>query len=204
MIRSTTILCVRKDGHVAMAGDGQVSMNNTVVKHHARQRPKRHAGSRTAGGDKHGFASLADIGQPIHGLDDLSGPTAIGLSLRQKAAKLYQRFEHWGFWTVTVPALLPPPFPMVPFLIAAGALQYSRKKFLGALALGRGIRFFVIAFLGQVYGKAIASFFSKYYKPALFTLIGLAVLGGVLALVEYLRMRRKPHQAPATSRPKAA
>jgi ATP-dependent HslUV protease, peptidase subunit HslV len=37
MIRSTTILCVRQDGHVAMAGDGQVSMNNTVVKHHARK-----------------------------------------------------------------------------------------------------------------------------------------------------------------------
>ena len=37
MIRSTTILCVRKDGRVAMAGDGQVSMNNTDVKHHARK-----------------------------------------------------------------------------------------------------------------------------------------------------------------------
>jgi ATP-dependent HslUV protease subunit HslV len=37
MIRSTTILCVRQEGHVAMAGDGQVSMNNTVVKHHARK-----------------------------------------------------------------------------------------------------------------------------------------------------------------------
>ena len=37
MIRSTTILCVRQDGRVAMAGDGQVSMNNTVVKHHARK-----------------------------------------------------------------------------------------------------------------------------------------------------------------------
>ena len=37
MIRSTTILCVRKDAQVAMAGDGQVSMNSTVVKHHARK-----------------------------------------------------------------------------------------------------------------------------------------------------------------------
>src|SRR4029450_8667008 len=37
MIRSQTILCFRQDGHVAMAGDGQVSMNNTVVKHHARK-----------------------------------------------------------------------------------------------------------------------------------------------------------------------
>jgi membrane protein DedA with SNARE-associated domain len=93
---------------------------------------------------------------------------------------------------------------MMPFLIAAGALQYSRKKFLGSLALGRGIRFFIVAFLGHVYGKAIASFFSKYYKPALFTLIGLAALGGTLALAEYLRMRKKPRQSPATSRRKAA
>ena len=37
MIHSTTILCVRKDGRVAMAGDGQVSLNNTVLKHHARK-----------------------------------------------------------------------------------------------------------------------------------------------------------------------
>ena len=37
MIRSTTILCVRQGPHVAMAGDGQVSFNNTVIKHHARK-----------------------------------------------------------------------------------------------------------------------------------------------------------------------
>ncbi len=33
----TTILAVRKDGQVAMAGDGQVTMNNTVLKAHARK-----------------------------------------------------------------------------------------------------------------------------------------------------------------------
>jgi ATP-dependent HslUV protease subunit HslV len=31
-IRSTTILCVRKNGQVAMGGDGQVTLGNTVVK----------------------------------------------------------------------------------------------------------------------------------------------------------------------------
>ena len=35
--RSTTILCVRKDGKVVMAGDGQVSMGPTVVKGNARK-----------------------------------------------------------------------------------------------------------------------------------------------------------------------
>ena len=37
MIRSTTILCVRRNGQVAMAGDGQVSLNTTVMKHGARK-----------------------------------------------------------------------------------------------------------------------------------------------------------------------
>jgi ATP-dependent HslUV protease subunit HslV len=36
-IRGTTILAVRHKGQLAVAGDGQVSMNNTVVKHHARK-----------------------------------------------------------------------------------------------------------------------------------------------------------------------
>lgn len=35
--RSTTILVVRKDGQVAMAGDGQVTLGNTVMKSNARK-----------------------------------------------------------------------------------------------------------------------------------------------------------------------
>ena len=33
----TTILAVRRNGQVALAGDGQVTLNNTVIKHHARK-----------------------------------------------------------------------------------------------------------------------------------------------------------------------
>jgi ATP-dependent HslUV protease, peptidase subunit HslV len=36
-IRSTTVLCVRRDGKVVMAGDGQVTMNNEVLKASARK-----------------------------------------------------------------------------------------------------------------------------------------------------------------------
>ncbi|WP_305043608.1 ATP-dependent protease subunit HslV [Geoalkalibacter sp.] len=37
MFHATTILCVRKDGVVALAGDGQVTFGNTVMKHSARK-----------------------------------------------------------------------------------------------------------------------------------------------------------------------
>jgi ATP-dependent HslUV protease subunit HslV len=36
-IRSTTILSVRHKGRVVVAGDGQVSLGNTVIKHNARK-----------------------------------------------------------------------------------------------------------------------------------------------------------------------
>ena len=36
-IRSTTILAVRHKGQVAVAGDGQVSLGNTIMKHQARK-----------------------------------------------------------------------------------------------------------------------------------------------------------------------
>src|ERR1043166_109487 len=35
VIRATTVLCVRRDGAVAMAGDGQVTVGTTVMKHGA-------------------------------------------------------------------------------------------------------------------------------------------------------------------------
>ncbi|RME63620.1 MAG: ATP-dependent protease subunit HslV [Nitrospirae bacterium] len=37
MFKGTTILCVRRNGRVAMGGDGQVTLGNTVLKHNARK-----------------------------------------------------------------------------------------------------------------------------------------------------------------------
>jgi ATP-dependent HslUV protease subunit HslV len=36
-MKSTTILCVRHNGRVAIGGDGQVTLNTTVMKHNARK-----------------------------------------------------------------------------------------------------------------------------------------------------------------------
>ncbi|MCU1298450.1 MAG: dependent peptidase CodWX, CodW component [Acidobacteriaceae bacterium] len=37
LIRSTTVLCVRRDGHVVLAGDGQVTLGEGVIKHSAKK-----------------------------------------------------------------------------------------------------------------------------------------------------------------------
>ena len=45
----TTILCVRRNGLVAMGGDGQVTLGNTVMKGNARKVRRLHDGSVIAG-----------------------------------------------------------------------------------------------------------------------------------------------------------
>ena len=49
MFHSTTILCVRRNGKVAMASDGQVSFGNTIMKHGARKVRLVHGGKVLAG-----------------------------------------------------------------------------------------------------------------------------------------------------------
>ena len=49
MIRSTTIICVRRDGRVALAGDGQVSQDATILKHTANKIRRLYNGKVLAG-----------------------------------------------------------------------------------------------------------------------------------------------------------
>ena len=143
------------------------------------------------------YAFMATVGAVIggyitYGLARKGGKEAFERKLsKRRAGKVFKRFERWGFFAVAVPALLPPPFPIVPFLLAAGAMQYSRKNFVAALALGRGVRFTIVAGLGAIYGRHIVRFFSYYYKPALYSLIALALLGGIVSLVQYYRYKNR-------------
>lgn len=61
-LHGTTILAVRHDGQVAVAGDGQVTLGQTIVKHHARKIQRLHNAQVLAG-----FAgSTADALALIH------------------------------------------------------------------------------------------------------------------------------------------
>src|ERR1700688_1295574 len=128
------------------------------------------------------YALMATLGAVIGGyityaLARKGGKEAMARQLsRKRATQFFKAFERWEFFAVPIPAVLPPPFPFVPFLIAAGAGQYSPKKFLGALTLGRGVRYTIAAGLGYHYGRHILRFFSQYYEPAMAILIGLAVI----------------------------
>jgi len=143
------------------------------------------------------YAAMATVGAVVGGLATYhvarqGGKEALERRFsKKKAEKIYSVFERWGFAAVAIPALLPPPFPIVPMLVAAGALQYPTRKFVSALSVGRGVRYLIIAYLGAKYGHGIISFFSQYYMPTLTILIAASVTAGLYALYEYKR-RKKP------------
>ena len=113
---------------------------------------------------------------------------------QKKVKKVYAIFERWGFASVAIPAILPPPFPIVPMLLAAGAMQYPTRKFLTALAVGRGIRYSILAYLGFHYGRHIVTFFARYYWPILIALIAFSVIGGLYGVFEYKRRHKADTQ----------
>ena len=122
---------------------------------------------------------------------------------RKKAQRLHNTFNKFGFWSLFVPGLLPPPVPFSPFLIAAGALSYPRRKFLVAVGTARAIRYGALGYLGSRYSRQIFGFFHEYYEPILWTFVALAIIGGIVAVI-YFGKRKKKRKASSVKSRKAA
>lgn len=105
---------------------------------------------------------------------------------RWQVDRVNRIFERWGFGAVAIPAVLPPPVPMTPFLIAAGAMQYPVKKFLGALAVGRLVRYMILAYLASRYGRTIIEFITEHGHPVALSVAGL-LLATALAIFIFWR-----------------
>jgi len=118
---------------------------------------------------------------------------------QRRVKRLYAIFERWGFASVAIPAILPPPFPIVPMLLVAGAMQYPTKKFLAALTVGRGIRFTILGYLGAHYGRTILKWFGEYYWPVLIALIAFSAAGELYGLYQY--KRRQKGETPKAAAP---
>ena len=66
-----------------------------------------------------------------------------------------QRLKKHTFWALGAAALLPPPFPFTVFLIAASAIQISRRRVLTAVGVGRLVRFVTLSLLAARFGPGI-------------------------------------------------
>jgi membrane protein YqaA with SNARE-associated domain len=127
------------------------------------------------------YAVMATVGSVLGGyvtyrLARKGGKESLARRVPAKTMKrVYGIFERWGFAAIAIPALLPPPMPLVPFVLAAGAMQYSVKKFLLAMTLGRIVRYMILAYLAARYGRKMLPFLLQHGHPVVAAAVGLVV-----------------------------
>ena len=144
------------------------------------------------------YAAMATLGSVagclvLYGLGRRGGEALVrkrftGPRLEQ-AMGLFKRF---GVLAIIVPALLPPPAPFKVFVLLAGVVRVPWPTFMGAVAVGRGVRYFGEGLLAVRYGDQAVEFLRANGPLVTGVLVALGVFGGSA----YLLVRRRATAGP--------
>jgi membrane protein YqaA with SNARE-associated domain len=112
-------------------------------------------------------------------LFDLAEPIIVEWGYRDRLDRVIEWFRQWGFWAVLVAGFSPVPYKI--FTIGAGLLHLALIPFILASIIGRGARFFLVAWCLAKFGPAIEARLMRYIE-----IIGWVVVAALLlAIVIY-------------------
>jgi membrane protein YqaA with SNARE-associated domain len=122
-----------------------------------------------------------------------------GMLHRHVPKRLLGPIERWvkrnGVLTVCVGSILPPPIPLLPFLLSAGALGVPRNQFLASFTIARTVRYSVVAWLGATYGRRVIRLWSQYLagwsETILWIFLGLLIAAILFGIWKYRHDRRR-------------
>jgi membrane protein YqaA with SNARE-associated domain len=158
------------------------------------------------------LVALATLGSAIGGLFSHAVGQAGGMAFLEKHVSkgILSRVTSWmedhAILSVSLPALLPPPMPLSPFVLAAGAVHMSRKKFMWAFTISRFIRHCIAVWIGVRYGRAFLrlwSHFSDKWAATILILIWTTILLSLaFAIWKLVRSSQDLHLNPRKPSPK--
>jgi len=102
-------------------------------------------------------------------LFDLAEPLIVEWGYQSRFRTVTGWFGQWGFWAVLVAGFSPVPYKI--FTIAAGVLNLALLPFLLASILGRGARFFLVAWCLARFGPAIEPRLVRYIEIIGWTIV---------------------------------
>jgi len=122
-------------------------------------------------------------------------------------ARYYARITRWveenAFLAVALPAILPPPFPLIPFVLAAGALKMPKRRFFIAFTVSRALRHGLFAWLGLHYAnklKFVWTLFQSRWASVVLIIFWIAIIAavvyGIWSLVRTTRANRSNNRQP--------
>jgi len=129
---------------------------------------------------------LATAGSALGGYFSYEVGQRGGVAFLEKhvPARIFKRVRGWmenhAILAVALPAILPPPMPLSPFVLAAGVLKMSKKRFMITFTVSRALRHAVAAWLGIHYGRHILQWWNglsaKYATPVLIVIwVGISI-----------------------------
>ena len=109
--------------------------------------------------------------------------------------------ERHGAWSVGLAAILPPPIPLTPVLLAAGSLGVPLVPYLSFYGAARLIRYGLLAWLGITYGRYVVRLWQKdlsnWSSTVLWVYGGLLVLGIAFGIWKFWKGRAERNVASA-------
>ena len=112
--------------------------------------------------------------------------------------RMRKRLERPGALATAIPALMPPPFPLTPFILTAGALGVDSTRFMAAFGAARLLRFGIESVLARIYGRGILRVLeSDTVQMVVLGFIVLAVVGTLASAIVMWRNTRQPRMSPA-------
>jgi undecaprenyl-diphosphatase len=106
-----------------------------------------------------------------------------------KAGKIKNWVEQNGFLSIFMPAVLPPPLPFKPFVLAEGVFQVPLRTFVLGVVLGRGLRYGIEGVLAVLYGDAALDFLLTHSKAFALWIVGIVI---VLYIATHFTFRDAP------------
>lgn len=112
--------------------------------------------------------------------------------------RLKQKVNERGAVAMALPALLPPPFPLTPFILTCGALDVNRTRFFATFGAVRLLRFGLEAWLARTYGRGVLAIIqSQTFQVVVLVFVVVAVLGTIASAVLLWRSTHTPKPAAA-------
>ncbi len=108
---------------------------------------------------------------------------------QEKVIKVEALYDRYGVWAVLVAAFTPIPYKV--FTIASGVFRLNLVGFIVTSLIGRGARFFLVAYLTKALGQWVIQ---RLDQGMIWGLLALAVSGGL-----YLLWRRRAAKTLAPS-----
>lgn len=113
----------------------------------------------------------------------------------RRLARIRTRVRDSGAVAMAVPALMPPPFPLTPFILTCGALDVNPWRFFSIFAAMRLLRFGAEAALAVVYGRRVLNLLeSDAFQMIIAGFIVIALLGTAASAV---MLWRSTHESRA-------